>query len=359
MKKFIFTLLVATGLLSAASAQTDGNTLLWKISRPGADTAASYLFGTIHLAKKAFLNFSDSVYGAINNTHAFYGELDYSKNMLSEMMDDNDFIMSLSGHLDSLTKTDNWKKLVGRMNSKYGMDIDPDKAEDFSNFRQKQLSEGMFQADPGVEKVVDMMLADHAGSLGKKIGGLETFKFQMKMVYDMLDLLVSDTTLSPAEDSALNAGLIGYYSDARLDMMGRFIENINPSYRDLIFNNRNKTMADSIEKIIGEGPAFFAVGCGHLVTDKGLISLLRQRGFLLTPVHSDNRISILLVNSIKENYKQTLETAKKESDEKPDDTAKKIMEQLQRSMENLKAKEVKPRTLPVKKKVVKKKTKSS
>ncbi len=359
MKKTIFILLLATGLATGASAQTNVNTLLWKISRPGSSIAPSYLFGTIHMAQRAFLNFTDSLYEAINNTDAFYGELDYSKNMMSEMLANSEYFASFSAHIDSLTKTENWKRMVEKLNKKYGTDIDPENIEDFTRFRQKQLSSDIFKADSGVSKVVDMLLGDHAASLGKKIGGLETFKLQFTMIYNMLDLMVADTSISMSQDSLLNSGLIRYYKTERLDSMTLFIGNINPSYRDIILNNRNKTMADSIEKIIGEGPAFFAVGCGHLVTDKGLISLLRQRGFILTPVHSDNRISLLLINSIKENYKQTLDKEKKDSENEPDDTAKKIMEQLQRSMDKLKTQEVKPRTLPVKKKVVKKKTKSS
>jgi uncharacterized protein YbaP (TraB family) len=55
-------------------------------------------------------------------------------------------------------------------------------------------------------------------------------------------------------------------------------------YEDLLVNNRNNRWIPIIEKAIVTNPIFIAVGAGHLGGKKGLIYLLRKRGYQVTPV---------------------------------------------------------------------------
>jgi hypothetical protein len=98
------------------------------------------------------------------------------------------------------------------------------------------------------------------------------------------------------------------------------VENINPSYREIVFDKRNRTMADSIEKHATAGPCFFAIGCGHLGGQSGVIELLRKKGFTLTPVHSENKISMLVVNNMIKMSKKTKAKSKDDEDVKIDVT---------------------------------------
>jgi uncharacterized protein len=57
----------------------------------------------------------------------------------------------------------------------------------------------------------------------------------------------------------------------------------NPS-KDQILDKRNKLWIPVIEAAIQQESCFFAFGCAHLAGWNGIISLLRQRGYTVTPV---------------------------------------------------------------------------
>jgi hypothetical protein len=96
----------------------------------------------------------------------------------------------------------------------------------------------------------------------------------------------------------LTSNLKQYYSDQKFDSLSALIEHINPSYKKIVFDNRNITMADSIKNISADRSAFFAVGCGHLLGTNGLIKILTAQGLQLTPVYSGNKLSITLMKKL-------------------------------------------------------------
>jgi uncharacterized protein YbaP (TraB family) len=277
--------------------------MLWRISNPGGDKP-SYLFGTMHLAQKKFMLFTDSVYSAVAETNTFFGELDYDK-LLTIFTDSSTigFFQTKADFLDSVTKTPGWKAMVERMNKKYGTTVNPDSLEQFMSFSSK-ISFEMYKEEPGV-KAMDLMLADYAKSLGKKTGGLETYILQIDMIYKIIGARVQDSTLGFDNEAELMSNFKRYYENQRLDSIDRYLQAINPNYRNIIFTKRNKTMADSIEKHTNTAPAFFAIGCGHLPGNDGVIALLIKKGFVVTPVHSDNRMSLLLLNKLKDRWKES------------------------------------------------------
>lgn len=56
--------------------------------------------------------------------------------------------------------------------------------------------------------------------------------------------------------------------------------------RNVLLYKRNAYFVDSISEMFDDSPAFFAVGAGHLSGGKGMISLLRKKGFKVKPVKS-------------------------------------------------------------------------
>jgi uncharacterized protein YbaP (TraB family) len=55
-------------------------------------------------------------------------------------------------------------------------------------------------------------------------------------------------------------------------------------YNDLLLTNRNKKWIPEIIEQAKLKPTFFAVGAAHLGNDIGVINLLRQQGYTVTPV---------------------------------------------------------------------------
>jgi uncharacterized protein YbaP (TraB family) len=293
MKKIIFHLSLMLLVSLGCIAQGKGsNTLLWRIDGPEG-YKPSYLFGTIHVAQKKFMVYSDSVYAAIQSTAKFYNEVDLLNNQPFLDPDLMKFLTSKVEYIDSLQKTKGWKKLIDRVNIKYNTKLAYDSLDQFVEFSQSFLASVL---KPGM-KIPDAMMAEHAVMMGKKTGGLETPLLQFKMLYEIVDARVSDTTLDFGDDVQI-ANLKNYYLGEQMDSIESIISSINPTYRKIVFDNRNQTMADSIEKHSPGEASFYAVGVGHLPGENGVIAHLREKGFKVSPVHSDNKISLLVVNQM-------------------------------------------------------------
>jgi uncharacterized protein YbaP (TraB family) len=287
MLKKIFFLTVVLFFIVVTNAQQN-NTFLWRINNP-ANKQPSYLFGTIHLPQERFMLLADSVYRAVSNTDFFYGELDYL-NIYKEMNDNDGFFQSKLNHLDSVKKTTEWKRMIATINRKYHVSINPDSLKEFNEFGQNLLADYM-KPDPGVT-ALDIALSAYAFALGKTTKGLEKYKFQIDMLYKIIDARLTDTTLLFDDDITLTANLKQFYAAEQFDSLTNLIENINTAYRKVVFDSRNITMADSIQDITKNKTAFFAVGCGHLLGRNGLIKLLRLKGLQITPVLSGKKFSI-------------------------------------------------------------------
>ncbi len=292
MKKILTLIIICSSLCGTAQ---NNNTFLWRIENPSAKTV-SYLFGTIHLPQKKFMNLSDSVYKAISAAKEFYTEIDFN-NMYTEMADDNaGFYLSKLNYLDSVKKTSAWKKLVTNINKTYHSNINPDSLDQFADFGNK-LTASYLKPEPGIT-AMDIALANLAKKTGKKCGGLETYKLQVGMMYDIIDARLNDSTMLFDDDIVVAENLEKFYVTQEFDSLTKLINSINVNYRKIVFDNRNAGMAASIEKITSTKTAFFAVGCGHLLGSYGILNILRQKGFGVSPVFSVKKSDLNAVTNM-------------------------------------------------------------
>ena len=58
----------------------------------------------------------------------------------------------------------------------------------------------------------------------------------------------------------------------------------NPDFIDGFYTKRNLEWLPKITKMIGNKPSFIAVGVSHLEGEKGLLNLLKEKGYTLTPL---------------------------------------------------------------------------
>ncbi len=311
MKQFLSIVFIFPWLF-APGQQPNNNSLLWRID--GTDLEGpSYLFGTIHLPQKKFIVYSDSVYDAIQHTAVFYNEVDFLHQSLFTDTGTLRFFREKLRWMDSVQKTDSWKRFIDRINDQYKVHLAYDSSDQFIQFSQKIMGTE-YAKDEGVT-VPDMMLAGHAASLGKPTRGLETYLLQFNMLYEILGARLRDTSLGLEAESYLTEKLRQFYIDERMDSISWNIEHINPTYRQVVFDDRNKTMADSIEKHVKEQRSFFAIGAGHLGGKLGVIELLRKKGFTVAPVNSKNKISLLIVQNMIKMVERARKKAEREQKE--------------------------------------------
>lgn len=149
------------------------------------------------------------------------------------------------------------------------------------------------------EKGIDLYFAKKANQLGKPIVSLESIQDQLNMLltmpnenaflqYTLLDLENLEhfmneiiTAWKSGDASLLYQILIAPYEN---------IKEYQPFIRKLLYN-RNLRMASQIRKFLKSDQTWFVVvGAGHLLGDKGLISLLEKKNYTITQLEHEKRI---------------------------------------------------------------------
>jgi hypothetical protein len=75
------------------------------------------------------------------------------------------------------------------------------------------------------------------------------------------------------------------YRNQDLEMLGEFFSSLpNDSTMETILDDRNERWIPLIIEAVQSAPTMIIVGAGHLVGEKGILSLLKKEGYLLSPV---------------------------------------------------------------------------
>lgn len=295
MKNFI--LLLWTFITVSCTAQQpkplpqskDNNTLLWQVSGNGLDKP-SYLFGTFHLLCKEDIHFSEALKTAMQRADTVYMEMD---------MDDPSTLM---GGMLYMTMKD------GKKLQDFYTEAEYKRLSDFFNDSLKtpimmlQRMKPYFLValfyprlmDCKTVSGVEQELISLAKEYKKEIKGLETIQFQAS-VFDSIpyewqakELLKNvDSTKEMKKEFDQMARL---YMHQQLDSLASMMnesEFSDTGFGKILLVDRNKNWAKELNHIMKHESVFVAVGAGHLPGKNGLINLLREMGYKLTPVRNE------------------------------------------------------------------------
>ncbi|GAA3983601.1 TraB/GumN family protein [Mucilaginibacter dorajii] len=256
--------------------------LLWKISGKGL-TRPSYLFGTMHVKDKRAFGFSDSVMLAIQSCPSFALEV-HPDTLMKKMFitaRERDSTRSLRKWLTDAE----YQKLAKRFKEKNGYpmgNLDPLRVESMMEPEKKRPDDK--------KSFVDAYLFGIARTLNKNVYGLENASEQFDEYFgsksEQLKRRIADLVDEDGEKDNNKLDnrekLIDAYSKANLEHILSLLgdDELNSD----IMVARNKVMFNSILSHLATAPIFSAVGVAHLPGDNGLISLLRNAGYTVTPV---------------------------------------------------------------------------
>lgn len=266
--------------------QKNNNTLLWQVSGKGL-AKPSYLFGTFHLLCKDDIHFSDQLKKAMKASDKIYMEMDMDDPsiMLSGMMYMN---MKDGKKLEDLYTPEEYKRLQNYFSDTLKMPLMLlQSAKPY--FLVALLYPRMMDcpAPSGVEEELVKIAKEDK----KEIKGLETMQFQAS-VFDSIPYEWQAKELLKNIDSFTVykkefATMLSFYKNQEMDsiktMLGKS-EFGSDKYDDLLLNNRNKNWVNQLNDIMKKESVFVAVGAGHLVGEKGLISLLKKEGYKVEPL---------------------------------------------------------------------------
>jgi uncharacterized protein YbaP (TraB family) len=266
--------------------------LLWEISGNGL-TKPSYLFGTMHVSNKMVFHLSDSFYNAIKNTDAVALELNpdlwQSQMVRLDKLKENYSAFVRSSGNDYLTENSfRIENYVDEL--KIALQSEPAIVNNLL-YRSYKAKED-FEEDT----FLDLYIFQTGRKLGKKAAGVENYYEAEKLVLEayadmarekkkkIIDL--DGVSMNEMVEKVQNA-----YRRGDLDLMDSLdmIMERSDAFREKFLYKRNEIQANSIDSIIRHTSLFAGVGAAHLPGSRGVIELLRSKGYKLRPVKMADR----------------------------------------------------------------------
>ncbi|MGC9331279.1 MAG: TraB/GumN family protein [Bacteroidales bacterium] len=283
MKRQLLLIITLTGFVFTGLAQQDA--LLWKVTGKNLDKP-SYLYGTIHIQAKEVFAYDTLIYEKMRSCSAMAVELimdEIDPKTIKEIM------FMEEGSIADYLSDEEYHLLDSVMKARTGQPLMLfEKMKPF--FLSSQIMQTMIPKEMPLP--LDMHFIDTARKMGKNILALETLSDQIgaidKMsVEEQVDMLMDGLTDDENSMEKQFNQLVEVYVAQDIDSLQVLMQDTAlPEFfgKELIIK-RNKGMAKALHKIMKKQSVFAAFGAAHLVGEKGVIELLRQKGYKIEPVH--------------------------------------------------------------------------
>lgn len=305
---FSVTILCTFSFVNAQEPEKKYPSLLWEITGNGA-AKPSYLYGTMHVSSKLAFHLGDTFFMALESCDYVALESD-ATNWLSEMFG-TEFLEETGG----LYRSAKYYRDFYRDALKFE-ELDKRVMGSSLNFNNRIMNgilyrKSSYAADFEEETYLDMYIHQAGRKLNKKIIGLEDFIESQRLV-QMAEVPDDDEKDKPKNvdyRKLVNSGkspremLEDAYRRADLDMVDSLQRIMNPSknHQRYMLHERNAIMAANMDSIIQNGNTLFSgIGAAHLAGDKGVIEMLREKGYTVRPVTRE-------IGEYSKNYRDKLE----------------------------------------------------
>ncbi len=274
-------------LLLDAVRASGGKSFLWEVK---SKTNVVYLFGTIHVGKRTFYPLPPQVEEALRQSQRLVVEADISN---SDGLGDIDSIINYKAP-DSLDKHippalfARLKTQLARLNIPLDA-VKPMKPYLIAGFLSiAEFSKLGYDMNFGV----DGYLLAKAKDGGKQILELESQAGQLKMLNGMsptlqeafLENAISTLESGKAPDQV--TGIVNAWQSGDVTLMQEVSKSVNKGMRmsdeldEVLLHSRHEGMLKKIDTYLeSRDPHFVAVGSLHLVGSRGLVQLLKARGY--------------------------------------------------------------------------------
>jgi uncharacterized protein YbaP (TraB family) len=268
--------------------------LLWEITGHSL-TKPSYLFGTMHVSSKMVFHLPDSFYHAIKNVETVALELN------------PDIWQGQMVKLDQLQL--NYKNFTQAPRADYlnERSFQLDKYEDelkAALSTEPTVLNGLLyrsyksKEDFEEDTFLDLYIFQTGKKLGKRATGVENYYETEKIVLEAYSDMAKEKNRKTIDTDG--ESMIGIsrkmeeaYRTGDLDLLDSLSDMMDASaaFRNKFLYKRNEIQANSIDTILKKTSLFVGVGAAHLAGDKGVIEILRRKGYTLRPIIMSARSS--------------------------------------------------------------------
>lgn len=295
---------ISANMLAEAETTPYGKGLTWKIEKEG--VAPSYLFGTIHMSDPRLLDFPDHVQKAFQSSSVLALEVievldpEKLKGMASTIAPFTTYTDGTT--LDDKLTPEQQTAVGAAVNEKMGLPwVLAKRMKPWVLMGTLAAPTCELARKQAQKPVVDVKFGLLAKEQGKDIIGLETMVSQLKA----MDSLPEESSISGLVQSVgmgsrmedLFETMIQLYLEEKTGVIWAMMKRVgekgfvppqeNESYAEFqrkIVVRRNHSMAAEAKKLIEKGGAFVAVGALHLPGEEGMVNILAQQGYTITPV---------------------------------------------------------------------------
>src|SRR5882757_1332719 len=266
--------------------------LLWEITGNGLKKP-SYLFGTMHVSSKMVFHLSDSFYYALKNTDAVALELNpdvWQGQMVNlDKLKENysNYVQPPSG---SFLRENSFRINKYDDELKAALSTEPTVVNSLL-YRSYKAKED-FEEDT----FLDLYIFQTGKKLGKRATGVENYydaeRIMLEAYADMAKEKKKKTVDTDGESmSDILEKTEDAYKRGDLDLMDSLdlLTERSDIFREKFLYKRNEIQANSMDTIMKRSSLFVGVGAAHLPGKRGVIELLRKKGYILRPVFMADR----------------------------------------------------------------------
>lgn len=280
--------------------------LLWEITGNGLKKP-SYIYGTMHVSKKLAFRLSDTFYLALKNADMVALELNpdtWMEDMIkSGSYQNRNRFQSGGDFYNSFALGAPNQKMLQRLLSR---------SHSFVNYMlyRKNASDDNFEENT----FLDLFIFQSGKKMKKLVTGLENY-MQVQELSAKATMPVDKSKEEKEKKNKKNT-YVERKKDGRitledayrkgdldaLDSMTRANEEAD-NYVHFMINERNRLMVERMDSLMKFHSLFTGVGAAHLPGNKGMINMLREKGYSVRPVNSKSGRT---AEKMKEKIEQTV-----------------------------------------------------
>lgn len=242
----------------------------------------SYVFGTMHVKDQRVFQKLSAVYEAIEQCAAYGAEFDLED--AAAGVDPRLFALPEGISLDQLISAKKYDKLKRVLFEMLQINVDLLKYNRpllLANLIEERLLAS------NMPYSLDEHLWQYANRLGKNTYGIETMHEQLKVLqqipitHQIQGLLATVRNFSRYRRHLLK--MAQWYDQGDIYKLYQSTRQGTHGLRRLLLYNRNVLMANRIANLIQQQTTFCAIGAAHLAGQKGVLRLLKLKGFSVRP----------------------------------------------------------------------------
>lgn len=260
--------------------------LLWEITGNGIKNK-SYLYGTIHVMPKDKFSLSPAIQHAFKNSSALALEVKLNMSIAKQFKIAKMTFLPEGKTLKNYLSASDYSRI--KLYCLDSVKMSESKFSKYIHLKPFFFSAVLAQEQMGETASYEIEFNKLAKKQHKKRLGLESIEFQLETVNkisieDQAKMLMSEFGANPSTQfdemlsMYLNEDLNGLYKAVTEET------NDIPEFNQNFLVVRNANWIPVIEKQIAKKSTFIAVGAAHLPGEKGVIHLLRAKGYQVTPV---------------------------------------------------------------------------